>query len=85
MNKRNITIKLFRALSKISTFTHNFPKNFFEGLFNMTNAMGKIKNIDKIDGKFFMIGDFYLHESDPGLRILLETTYEAIVDAGIDI
>ena len=51
----------------------------------MTNSMGKIKNIDRIDGKFFMIGDFYLDESDPGLRILLETTYEAIVDAGIDI
>ena len=48
----------------------------------MTNYMAKLKDLDKVDGKYFMMGDYYLNETDPGLRILLETTYEAIVDAG---
>ena len=44
--------------------------------------MGKIKNIDKIDGKYFLLGDYFLDNADPGLRLLLEITYEAIIDSG---
>ncbi len=46
--------------------------------------MGKLKNIDKFDGSFFGIMADIGDNLDPQIRILLETTYEAIMDAGID-
>ena len=48
----------------------------------MNSRMGRIRNIDKFDGSFFGFLDFFADEMDPESRILLETTYEAIVDAG---
>ncbi len=48
----------------------------------MNSRMGKLKAIDKFDGLFFgqysKVGDAI----QPQGRILLETTYEAICDAG---
>ncbi len=45
--------------------------------------MGKLKAIEKFDGAFFGIMSRIGDTVDPQARILLETTYEAIVDAGI--
>ncbi len=50
----------------------------------MNHRMGKLKEIDKFDGPFFGIMSRIGDTMDPQARILLETTYEAIVDAGID-
>jgi acyl transferase domain-containing protein len=50
----------------------------------MNHRMGKLKQIDKFDGSFFGIMSKIGDSIDPHARILLETTYEAIVDAGID-
>ena len=48
----------------------------------MNTRMGRVQNIDKFDGSYFG----YLGKNgdviDPESRILLETTYEAIADAG---
>ena len=44
--------------------------------------MGRIRNIEKFDGSFFGFLHVFANEIDPESRILLETTYEAIVDAG---
>ena len=44
--------------------------------------MGRIKEIDKFDGSFFGYLNKVADEINPESRILLETTYEAIVDAG---
>ena len=49
----------------------------------MDPHMGQIKNVDKLDAKFFGLMDKMSHNIDPQSRILLETTYEAIIDAGI--
>lgn len=49
----------------------------------MNNRMGRIKDIDKFDGSFFGFLDLTADEIEPEARILLEKTYEAIVDAGI--
>ncbi len=49
----------------------------------MTSRMGKLKAIEKFDGAFFGIMSKIGDKVDPQARILLETTYEAIVDAGI--
>ncbi len=52
-------------------------------LYNMTSRMGKLKAIDRFDGAFFGIMSRIGDTIDPQARILLETTYEAICDAGI--
>ena len=44
---------------------------------------GKIKEVDKFDGLFFGIMSAMGDTIDPQSRILLETTYEAIMDAGM--
>ena len=49
----------------------------------MNCRMGKLKEIDKFDGQFFGIMQTMGDAVDPHSRILLETTYEAIVDAGM--
>ncbi len=45
--------------------------------------MAKLKAIEKFDSAFFGIMPRIGDTVDPQSRILLETTYEGIVDAGI--
>lgn len=47
-------------------------------------AIGKIKNLDKFDALFFGIHNKQVQAMDPMGRILLEVSYEAIVDAGVN-
>jgi len=49
----------------------------------MSPRMGKLKQIEKFDGAFFGLMAEMADYIDPHSRILLETTYEAICDAGI--
>ncbi|CAG2113097.1 unnamed protein product [Medioppia subpectinata] len=73
-----------------------FAKNLFDGidmvseddsrwpldLYGICPRMGKVRNVDKFDGFFFGLMQQLVDEIDPQSRILLETTYEAIVDSG---
>lgn len=43
---------------------------------------GKIRNLEKFDASFFSILDKHANQMDPQGRILLEHSYEAILDAG---
>lgn len=45
--------------------------------------MGTIKNIEKFDATFFGVPYKQTNTMDPQCRILIETAYEAILDAGI--
>ncbi|XP_033230408.1 fatty acid synthase-like [Belonocnema kinseyi] len=45
---------------------------------------GKVNNINKFDASFFGINYKKAHTMDPMSRMLLEHTYEAIIDAGIN-
>ncbi|XP_043485889.1 fatty acid synthase-like [Polistes fuscatus] len=45
---------------------------------------GKINNIQKFDALFFGIHSKQAHAMDPMSRMLLEHTYEAIIDAGVN-
>ncbi|KAI1303585.1 Fatty acid synthase [Halotydeus destructor] len=54
------------------------------GLWNLPTRNGKIPNIDKFDTQFFGIDKDEVAFIDPQERLMLETTYEAIVDAGMD-
>jgi fatty acid synthase, animal type len=44
---------------------------------------GKINNLNKFDASFFSIHNKLANAMDPQARILLEHSYEAILDAGI--
>jgi len=45
---------------------------------------GKLKELDKFDGSFFSTITILSDAMDPQSRILLETCYEAIADAGVN-
>ncbi|XP_071569269.1 fatty acid synthase-like isoform X2 [Temnothorax nylanderi] len=52
--------------------------------YNMPHRIGKVNNIEKFDSEFFNIPATEAHIMDPLIRMLLEHTYEAIIDAGIN-
>ncbi|XP_013778686.1 fatty acid synthase-like [Limulus polyphemus] len=54
------------------------------GLYGLPTRCGKLKDLSKFDATFFGVHPKQAHAMDPQLRILLELTYEAIVDAGYD-
>ena len=56
---------------------------FLLGLFGINNRMGKLKDLNRLDGAFFGIHQRLSDTIEPNSRILLETTFEAIVDAGM--
>ncbi|XP_043070750.1 fatty acid synthase [Drosophila grimshawi] len=54
-------------------FNPEIPKRF-----------GKISNLEKFDATFFGVHFKQAHTLDPQTRILIETAYEAVIDAGIN-
>ncbi|XP_048505770.1 fatty acid synthase-like [Athalia rosae] len=51
---------------------------------DIPQSTGKVYNLDKFDNKFFKISAEEANCMDPMARILLEHTYEAIIDAGVN-
>lgn len=54
------------------------------GLYGLPRRSGKLKDLSRFDASFFGVHPKQAHTMDPQLRLLLEVTYEAIVDAGIN-
>ncbi|NXL03899.1 FAS synthase, partial [Mesembrinibis cayennensis] len=54
------------------------------GLYGLPRRSGKLKNINKFDASFFGVHPKQAQTMDPQLRLLLEVSYEAIVDGGIN-
>lgn len=52
------------------------------GLFGLPKRSGKLKTLNKFDATFFGVHPKQANNMDPQLRMLLEVTYEAIVDSG---
>ena len=52
------------------------------GLYGLPTRSGKLKDLSKFDAQFFGVHGKQANNMDPQARILLELTYEAIVDAG---
>lgn len=59
-----------------------FKINFFSEHPEIPQGVGKIKTLNKFDAAFFSVHAKQAHSMDPMSRILLEKTYEAIVDSG---
>lgn len=45
--------------------------------------MGTLYNVEKFDATFFGVASKQANTMDPQSRLLIETAYEAIVDAGV--
>lgn len=60
------------------------PRRWPKGLYDLPTRIGKIKDIDLevFDQQFFSVHQKQAECMDPQMRMLLETTYEAIIDAG---
>ena len=56
---------------------------FLPGLNGLPTRGGKLKDISKFDATFFGVHPKQANAMDPQLRMLLEVTYEAIIDAGM--
>nr|XP_023412547.1 LOW QUALITY PROTEIN: fatty acid synthase [Loxodonta africana] len=54
------------------------------GLYGLPRRAGKLKDLSKFDASFFGVHPKQAQTMDPQLRLLLEVTYEAIVDGGIN-
>jgi len=54
------------------------------GIYGLPRRSAKIKDLASFDASFFGVHPKQAHVMDPQLRMLLESTYEAIVDAGIN-
>lgn len=52
------------------------------GLYGLPRRSGKLKDLSKFDASFFGVHPKQAHTMDPQLRLLLEVTYEAILDGG---
>lgn len=76
--KRN----LMEGVDMVTDSDHRWAKN----LYDLPARSGKIKDDDlqNLDAEFFKIHQKQAEGMDPQLRMLLECTYEAIIDAGIN-
>ncbi|XP_025155072.1 LOW QUALITY PROTEIN: fatty acid synthase-like [Harpegnathos saltator] len=52
--------------------------------YDMPNRLGMSNNVDKFDAQYFDISSVEAHTTDPLCRMLLEHTYEALIDAGVN-
>ncbi|XP_077184140.1 fatty acid synthase [Paroedura picta] len=54
------------------------------GVYGLPRRNGKLKDISKFDASFFGVHPKQAHTMDPQLRMLLEVSYEAILDSGFN-
>lgn len=76
--KRN----LMEGIDMVNDDDRRWPR----GLYDLPTRIGKIKDEDlqNLDAEFFKIHQKQAECMDPQMRMLLECTYEAIIDAGIN-
>ncbi|XP_053996082.1 fatty acid synthase [Hylaeus anthracinus] len=60
------------------------PRRWPSGIYGVPTRTGKLKDLSMFDATFFGVHAKQAHLMDPQLRMLLEATYESIVDAGIN-
>ncbi|XP_031618486.1 fatty acid synthase-like [Contarinia nasturtii] len=62
------------------------PRRWPHDLYDLPNRMGKVKDDDLqcFDYQFFNVSEKMAVHMDPQMRILLEATHEAIIDAGFN-
>ncbi|XP_076763351.1 fatty acid synthase 1 [Xylocopa sonorina] len=71
---------LFEGVDMITDDGRRWPS----GLYGLPKRSGKLKDLKSFDAIFFGVHAKQANLMDPQLRLLLEVTYEAIVDAGFN-
>ncbi|CAD7085952.1 unnamed protein product [Hermetia illucens] len=73
---------LFEGVDMVNDDPRRWPK----GLYDLPSRLGKIKDedLEQFDQQFFNVHQKQAECMDPQLRLLLETTHEAIIDAGVN-
>ncbi|XP_050542991.1 fatty acid synthase-like [Daktulosphaira vitifoliae] len=72
--------KLFNGTDILAEGESRWP----EGIHGTVTKIGVIKNLSKFDSTFFGVHPKLADRMDPQVRILLESTYEAFIDAGMN-
>ncbi|XP_054925826.1 fatty acid synthase-like [Dermacentor andersoni] len=72
--------KLFGGVDLITDDEARWPRGFL----GLPERMGTIKDLSRFDASFFGVPPKQVQVMDPQLRLLIECSYEAIVDAGYD-
>ncbi|XP_063240366.1 fatty acid synthase isoform X2 [Bacillus rossius redtenbacheri] len=72
--------QLFAGVDLVTGDERRWPT----GLYGLPARTGKIKDLSHFDAPFFGVHPKQADVMDPQLRMLLELTYEAILDAGIN-
>lgn len=79
-NIEEFKAQLFEGIDLITDDERRWPS----GIYGLPTRSGKIKDLESFDATFFGVHAKQAHVMDPQLRMLLEITYEAIIDAGIN-
>ncbi|EDX03567.1 GD23205 [Drosophila simulans] len=81
----NIEEFKYNLLNGIDMVTDE-PRRWEAGIYGLPERMAKMKDSDleKFDDKFFSVHQKQAELMDPCMRMLLELTHEAIIDAGIN-
>ncbi|XP_039309287.1 fatty acid synthase [Solenopsis invicta] len=71
---------LIKEVDMVTDDERRWPR----GLYGLPARCAKIKDLSHFDATFFGIHSKQAQTMDPQLRLMLESTYEAIIDAGIN-
>jgi acyl transferase domain-containing protein len=77
-NMEEFSLNLFNGVDMVT----DDGRRWTPGLYGLPTRNGKLKTLDKFDATFFGVHAKQAHLMDPQLRLLLELTYEAILDSG---
>lgn len=58
------------------------PRRWPSGVYGLPKRFGKLKNLTHFDAQYFGVHAKQAEQMDPQMRMLLEVTHEAIIDAG---
>ncbi|XP_037286488.2 fatty acid synthase [Rhipicephalus microplus] len=72
--------KLYAGVEMVTEDDSRWPPGYND----TPKVHGKIKDLSRFDAQFFSTHPKQAHVMDPQMRLLLETSYEAILDAGYD-
>ncbi|XP_077489973.1 fatty acid synthase-like [Amblyomma americanum] len=72
--------KLYAGIDFVTDDEMRWPR----GHLGLPERMGKIRDLSLFDAEFFGVPPRQAHSMDPQMRLLMETSYEAIVDSGYD-
>ncbi|KAH0947889.1 hypothetical protein HN011_010567 [Eciton burchellii] len=79
----NIEEFKYNLMNEIDMVTDD-ERRWSGSAYGISSKSGKIKDLSSFDASFFGIHAKQAHVMDPQVRLLLEVTYEALIDAGIN-